>query len=65
MTEEQFRREKLYQATMTITRDMSRRGLLTEEEMRKIDTIMLEKYKPILGNLGSFSLTYRRCRGNM
>ena len=60
MTEEQFRREKLYQATMTITRDMSRRGLLTEEEMRKIDTIMLEKYKPILGNLGSFSLTYRR-----
>jgi len=51
MTDEQFRREKLYQVTLAIARAMFCRGLLTDEEMRVIDAIMIKKYKPLLGCL--------------
>ena len=51
MTEEQFRCEKLYQAAIFIARTMLRQGLISEEEMRIIDEILLEKYKPLLGGL--------------
>ena len=53
-----FRSEKLYQATMSMARKMLHDGLITEEEYRQIDTIFLEKYRPIIGTLLSdISLT--------
>lgn len=55
MTEDQFKREKLYQTMLAIARLMFSQGLLTEEEMRAIDTIMQEKYKPLLGCLGAYN----------
>ena len=55
MTKEQFQHEKLYQATMVIARALHKQGLITEKEMRLIDTKMLEKYKPILGGLRTYN----------
>lgn len=53
MTEEQFRAEKLYQATMNMARRMLLQGLISEEEYCQIDTIFLEKYRPVFGTLFS------------
>lgn len=53
-----FRNEKLYQATMSMARKMLSEGLVSEEEYRQIDTIFLEKYRPVFGALFSdLSLT--------
>jgi len=51
MNKEQFERERLYQATVSIARTMLRRGLITEEELIIIDTKTREKYRPLLGTL--------------
>jgi hypothetical protein len=51
MTEEQFEREKLYQASMNLFKSMLEKGLITEEQYAIIDTKMLEKYRPLLGTL--------------
>lgn len=51
VTEDQFEREKLYQATMNMFRSMLKKGLITEEQYSIIDTKMLQKYQPLLGTL--------------
>lgn len=51
MNEDQFEREKLYQATMNMFRSMLKKGLITEEQYSIIDTKMLQKYQPLLGTL--------------
>lgn len=51
MNEEQFEREKLYQASMNLFQTMLERGLITEEQYAVIDTKMREKYSPIFGTL--------------
>lgn len=53
MSKEQMRQEKLYQVTMSMVRRMLAEGLITEEEYRQIDTMFLEKYRPLFGT--SFS----------
>lgn len=53
MSEREMQNEKLYQATMAITRSMLNQGLITEEEYRQIDTIFTEKYAPSSGTLFS------------
>ena len=58
MGKEEFRNEKLYQTTMYLARKMLEEGVISEEEYRQIDTIFLEKYKPVFGTLFSdISLT--------
>ena len=58
MNKEEFRSEKLYQTTMHLARKMMDDGLISEDEYRQIDTIFLEKYKPVFGTLFSdISLT--------
>lgn len=58
MSKEEFRNEKLYQTTMYLARKMLEEGVISEEEYRQIDTIFLEKYKPVFGTLFSdISLT--------
>ena len=47
MNEDQFEREKLYQATMNMFRSMLKKGLITEEQYAIIDTKMLQKYQPL------------------
>ena len=51
MNEDQFEREKLYQATMNMFRSMLKKGLITKEQYAIIDTKMLQKYQPLLGTL--------------
>ena len=51
MNEDQFEREKLYQATMDMFRAMLKKGVITEEQYAVIDTKMLQKYQPLLGTL--------------
>ena len=46
-------KEKLYQVTMSMVRRMLAEGLITEEEYRQIDTMFLEKYRPLFGTLFS------------
>lgn len=38
MSESEMQNEKLYQATMAMTRSMLNRGLITEDEYRQIDS---------------------------
>ena len=58
MSKEEFRNENLYQTTMSLARKMPEEGIISEEEYRQIDTIFLEKYKPVFGTLFSdISLT--------
>lgn len=59
VNEDQFEREKLYQATMSMFRSMLKNGLITEGQYTIIDTKMLEKYRPLLGTLfTTHPLTY-------
>lgn len=51
MTDEQFEREKRYQASMNLFQSMLKKGLITQEQYAIIDTKMLEKYQPLLGTL--------------
>ncbi|MCL2501451.1 MAG: hypothetical protein FWE90_14105 [Defluviitaleaceae bacterium] len=51
MNAAQFERERLYQATLAVGREMLRRNLLTDGELAIFDTKMREKYKPSLGSL--------------
>ena len=58
MSKEEFRNEKLYQTTMHLARKMLEEGVVSEEEYRRINTIFLDKYKPVFGTLFSdISLT--------
>ena len=53
VSKEQLTNEKLYQATMSVVRRMLEKGLISEEEYRQIDTMFLEKYRPLFGTLFS------------
>lgn len=59
MSEKQMHDEKLYQATMSMVRRMLEQGLISKEEYHQIDTIFLEKYRPVFGTLfADIRLTY-------
>lgn len=51
MTSEQFEREKACRITLSIAKTMLQRGLITEQDNKKIEGMMLEKYRPLLGVL--------------
>ena len=51
MTKEQFDRESRYRVSLSIAGTMLRNGLISEEDYRIIDTIFIEKYRPLFGGL--------------
>jgi len=53
MSNEEFEREAKYESRMAIARTMLRNGFITKEEYCQIDTIFLDKYRPLLGVLRS------------
>ena len=58
MREDDFQRERLYQATMYIMRNMLAEGVINRREYAEAEKWMLEKYHPVLGALFSdISLT--------
>lgn len=66
MTHEQFEREKLYRAAIAIAKSMLRQGIINEDDFHKIDTLMLERFRPILAGLyPQNDLIQSEVRGNM
>lgn len=53
MTDEQFRAEKLYQISLTLTHSMLEKGHITVDEFTVIEQFLLDKYRPLLGTLFS------------
>ena len=51
MNSEQFKRERQYQSTIAIVKTMLKNSLITKDEFCQIDTMLLEKYRPLLGGL--------------
>lgn len=66
MNNEQFQREKMYQATMAISRNLLKQCIISEEEYDEIDTIFTNIYRPSLGTLFSdIGLQKLQSRANM
>ena len=51
MTNEQFERERQYRVAISVAAAMIKQGLLTEDEFRIINEMMIEKYRPFFGGL--------------
>ena len=51
MTKEQFKRETGYGAAMALARVMLSKGIITDRDYRKIDTMLKAKYRSIIGSL--------------
>lgn len=43
--------KRMYQMSVSIAKSMLEKGIISEEEFTQIDTILLKKYRPILGTL--------------
>lgn len=53
MKPEQFDAERDYLSARSIADGFRRNGLLTEKEYGQIDTILLEKFSPLIGKLNA------------
>lgn len=51
MGEEQFRAELRYRMSLSVARTMFEEGVISEEEYKEIDAILLQKHRPILSTL--------------
>jgi hypothetical protein len=51
MTKEQFEREKDYQISKAIVKTILNQKMIDNEDFRKINIMLLHKYKPIIGSL--------------
>lgn len=51
MNEQDFNKEKRYQAAMQIANNLLKNGTVTVEEYNRIKTKLLDKYRPILSTL--------------
>lgn len=51
VSKEQFRAERLYLMSLSVAKSMLQKGVISENEYSEIDTILLEKYRPVLGTL--------------
>lgn len=51
MSEAEFHAEKMYLLCLGTAKVMLEKGIISEEEFTKIDTMLLEKYKPTLSTL--------------
>ena len=50
MTKEQFEREMPYRVSMSVANSMLRKGLISQAEYDAFDVLMIEKYRPLIGN---------------
>lgn len=51
MDKEQFRQELLYEATMSVYRQLLQTGVITEEDYALLGQMMLQKYSPLFATL--------------
>lgn len=50
MTKEQFEREKNYMVSFVIAKTTLSKGLISDKEYRRIDAMLVEKYRPVMGS---------------
>lgn len=51
MTKAEFENEKNYRVSITIAKEMLSEGIINMKEFKKIDSILVAKYKPLIGSL--------------
>ena len=51
LTKEQFERESNYRLAAAIMRTLLGKGLLTDDEYRKANDRLVERYRPVWGHL--------------
>lgn len=51
MNEAEFHAEKMYLLCLGTAKAMLKKGVISEEDFTKIDTMLLKKYKPTLSTL--------------
>lgn len=51
MDKETFRAERLYLMSLLAAKSMLQKGIISEQEYDRMDVILLEKYRPVLGTL--------------
>lgn len=51
MSNQEFDRERMYWISRSIVKSMREKGVVTVEEYGRMDRILLERYRPILGML--------------
>ena len=51
MTHEQFERELRYRVSMAAANCMLRKGLISQAEHETFDALMIEKHRPLIGNI--------------
>ncbi|MCX7749148.1 MAG: hypothetical protein N2645_19985 [Clostridia bacterium] len=51
MTKEQFEREKNYRVSIAIAKSMLAKRIITEQEFKRIDNMLIIRYKPVFGGL--------------
>jgi len=49
MTQEQFDREKKYQAALAVARALLKQGIITEDDFDKTEAVLRAKFKPFIG----------------
>jgi hypothetical protein len=53
MKQDDFKRERLYQVTLAIVRLMHTKNVIAASDLLRVEILLLEKYKPLLGCLYS------------
>lgn len=51
MNQEQFNSERNYRVSVAIAKAMFLRKLITEQEYKKINKMLIKKYNPVIGGL--------------
>lgn len=51
MSEQDFEAEKKYQTALSLAKSMLKSGIISENEFTQIDTMLINKYRPILSML--------------
>ena len=51
MNSDDFERECNYLLTMSHVRQLKEKGVISEEDYKKIDTMLLKKYRPVISAL--------------
>ena len=51
MTRVQYKQERNYRVSLAIAKAMLKKGLISGKDYRKIDSMLIAKYNPVIGGL--------------
>lgn len=58
MTDDQFKREQLFQITLSLVSKIHERSQITDDEFRELERLLIAKYQPLLGGLVARTLDF-------